>query len=121
MEYRQYRQSNRAGSMAWLFQRVSGIGILVLLIVHLWVTHYFPGGFVTFDKVATRLDMPGWRVLDLFFLAILLFHAFYGLWMITLDYVHRDWQRLALYSIFWVAALVIFLYGAVTLLPFARA
>ena len=50
------------GAWRWLLQRISGIALLVLLLTHFGVTHYFPGGDVTYQNVVaasfpTRLEI----------------------------------------------------------------
>ena len=113
-----YRRSNEQGSTSWLFQRISGILLLVFLAGHLWVTHYSPGGFVTFDKVSVRLFLPTWKVFDIFLLITALYHGLNGIWIILLDYVHKDWLRITLYGILMTTGFIFSILGGLTIISF---
>ena len=113
-----YRRSNEQGSFAWLFQRISGILLLLLIFTHFWVTHYFPGGFVTFEKVSVRLVFPTWKVFDIFLLLTSIFHGLNGIWIILLDYIHKDWFRITIYGVLWVMGLVFSILGTLTIISF---
>lgn len=111
-------QAGGSGAFLWLFQRVSGLAILVMLSVHIWVNHYSPGGFTTYDKMALRLANPVWKAFDLTFLVLLLFHGFNGIWTVVVDYASRDWVRLGLLGLLWVLGLALFFLGAISIIPF---
>jgi succinate dehydrogenase / fumarate reductase, membrane anchor subunit len=106
------------GAARWLFQRVSGIGLLVFLLSHFWITHYYPGGDVTFEKVAERLTQPGWKFFNLAFLILALFHGLNGGWTILEDYLKDGWVRVTLFGAVVVAALFLFVMGTLTILGF---
>ena len=113
-----YRRSNEQGGTSWLFQRITGVLLLGLLLGHFWVTHYFPGGFVTFNKVSVRLVLPTWKVFDLFLLLVAIYHGLNGIWIVTLDYLHRDWIRITLYVILLVIGFIFTILGGLTLISF---
>ena len=81
------------GAGRWFFQRISGIALLVFLLSHFWVTHYSPGGEVTYQKVALRLVQPEWKFFNLTFLDPGPFHGLNGMWTISEDYITREWLR----------------------------
>ncbi|MBI4495384.1 MAG: succinate dehydrogenase, hydrophobic membrane anchor protein [Deltaproteobacteria bacterium] len=99
-------------------QRISGIALLVLLVSHFWVTHYFPGGDVTYEKVAARLVHPGWKFLNLFFLSLALFHGMNGGWTALEDYLAKGWLRVTLFSLILIATLSLLIWGALTIITF---
>jgi succinate dehydrogenase / fumarate reductase membrane anchor subunit len=113
-----YRRSNEQGSFTWISQRISGILLLVLVFVHFWIAHYFPGGFVTYEKVAVRLVLPAWKVFDIFLLLTAIFHGLNGIWIILLDYIHKDWFRITLYGFLWVIGLIFSILGGLTIISF---
>jgi len=87
------------GAGRWLFQRVSGIALLAVLLIHFAVTHYFStGGEVTYQSVAERLLQPSWRFFNLGFLVLAVFHGLNGCWTILEDYLKKDWVRLTLFG-----------------------
>ncbi len=112
-----YKGSVRSGGAAgWFFQRLSGLFLVVLLLVHFAVLHG-GDGTVTYEKVALRLADPAWKTFDLVFLFLGIFHGMNGLLMIVRDYA-TGWRRGALYATVVAAGLVFLVLGCVTVIPF---
>jgi succinate dehydrogenase hydrophobic membrane anchor protein len=88
MVLEQHRRSG--GILLWFSQRLSGLFLLVMLLSHFYFLHYYQEGFVTYDKVAARLASNSWKVFDLSFLVLALFHGMNGLWTLILEYVHNE-------------------------------
>jgi len=110
------------GIYLWFFQRLSALFLLVLLLAHFYFLHYAEPGFVTYDKVAARLSSPSWKVLDISFLTLAVFHAINGLWTVVLEYVHTQTaQRLLLFvllGIGWIfLGIGVFSVGTFTVKP----
>ncbi|MEK6777491.1 MAG: succinate dehydrogenase, hydrophobic membrane anchor protein [bacterium] len=78
------------GIALWFLQRLSALFLLALLLGHFYFLHYAEEGFVTYDKVAARLASPSWKVMDISFLVLAVFHAMNGLWTVVLEYVHTQ-------------------------------
>jgi len=106
------------GAILWLFQRVTGVYLAVVLFAHVWLLHYLLREELSFAAVADRLATPLWKTIDISFLAIALFHGLYGLWIVLEDYIHRGWARVFLYSAISLAALIALVLGILTILPF---
>ena len=68
-----YQQSNNAGAFNWLFQRISGILIAVVLVIHLGAVH--------FGASPVDLGSPFWKVLPSGFVILLLYHILNGFWL----------------------------------------
>ncbi len=84
--------SNRAnvrsgGAMMWLFQRVTGVYLAVVLFAHVWLLHYLLDDEIGFAAVADRVATPLWKTIDISFLVVALFHGLYGLWIVLDDYI----------------------------------
>ena len=106
------------GAVLWLFQRVSGVYLAVVLFAHVWLLHYLLREDLAFAAVKDRLATPLWKTIDISFLVIALFHGLYGLWIVLEDYIHVGWMRIALYSAIAVVALIALVLGVLTILPF---
>jgi succinate dehydrogenase hydrophobic membrane anchor protein len=113
-----YLGSGRSGAFEWLFQRVSGVALAVILGLHFILLHYTGGGNITYESVAPRLASPLYKGLQLTFLVLGLVHAMNGVKLVIDDYVHREGWRIVLTSLNWVVSLSFFLFGAVTVLTF---
>lgn len=113
-----YLGSSRSGGFEWLFQRVTGVALVVILAVHFIVLHYTTGGPVTYDAVAPRLANPYYKALQMLFLVLGLYHAMNGLKLLIDDYIHAPGWRAFWTGLNWVAALAFFIFGAITILTF---
>ena len=106
------------GAWRWFFQRISGIALLVFLLGHFWVTHYSPGGEVTYQTVALRLVHPEWKFFNLIFLVLGLSHGLNGMWTISEDYIGKEWLRMTLFGVVLIAGLSLLVLGALNIVAF---
>lgn len=86
--------SGRSGGAWFLFQRASGVMLVLLLGLHFALIH-FSGAGLEHAAVTARLAGNLYRAVDLSFLGLALAHGLYGAWMVAADYFHRPWLRLA--------------------------
>lgn len=107
------------GAFHWFLQRVSGAVLFVLLVIHFWVTHYFPGGALSYQNVATRLSQPGWKLIYLVFLVLCIYHGLNGFWIILQDYMRNDNLRLLIFGAIMIAGLFLLSIGMLTIIPFS--
>ncbi len=107
-----------SGALRWLLQRVSGIVLLVVLFLHFGVTHYFPGGEVTYQNVVARLSHPFWKLLNMTFLVLCLYHGLNGGWSILEDYLEKAWLRVTLFGLLLVGGLILMALGTLTIVSF---
>ncbi|MFN3821512.1 MAG: succinate dehydrogenase, hydrophobic membrane anchor protein [bacterium] len=106
------------GAFIWFFQRVTGIVLLLALIIHFWVLHFFAPehGNITYDNVMTRLQHPLWRTFDLLFLVFGIYHGMNGVMIVVYDYIRAKGLRLTVMGTLWVAAIFFLIIGAMTIL-----
>lgn len=105
--------SSRSGAREWLFQRVSGVVLAVILAVHFLVLHFGASDAQTSAAILTRLSSPFWKVLDLTFLLLALGHSANGARILIDDYVRHASARTWLIALAWTTALVLALWGLV--------
>jgi succinate dehydrogenase / fumarate reductase membrane anchor subunit len=94
------RQSGRRGNFelyAWVFMRVSGVLLVLLVLGHFAIMHVIDGGIsrVNFAFVSGRWSNPFWRVYDFAMLTLALLHGGNGLRVIVDDYARSGARRLA--------------------------
>ncbi|MFP5334774.1 MAG: succinate dehydrogenase hydrophobic membrane anchor subunit [Actinomycetes bacterium] len=91
---------------SWLFMRLSGVLLLVLVTTHLFVNLMVGDGInaLDFAFVAGKWASPFWQVWDLLMLWLAMIHGTNGVRTIINDYAERDatrmWLKLALYTSF---------------------
>jgi len=86
--------------LARLLHRITGVGVflfLVLHIFHIWLAGFSP---TTFDSLITILTHPLFQVLNIFLFFSVLFHAVNGLRVILLDFIPalEKYQRQSVYA-----------------------
>ena len=105
-----FSAANSSGASSWLFQRISGILIAVILVIHLGAVH--------FGASPVDLGSPFWKFFHLGFVILLLYHILNGFWLLVGDYVKTHWLRVSLYGISWIVGIAFLILGFVTLVPF---
>ena len=89
---------------AWLFMRLSGLALIVLVLGHLLIMNVLDGGVqrINFAFVAGRWSSPFWRTWDLLMLWLAELHGANGLRTVINDYAERAqsrfWLKMLLYS-----------------------
>ena len=97
---------------SWVFMRASGVVLLVLIFVHLFVNLVDGEGIsaIDFGFVAGKWASPFWQVIDLVMLWLAMLHGTNGMRTIVNDYAERDtlrmWLKIALYTAFVVVTVL---------------
>jgi succinate dehydrogenase / fumarate reductase membrane anchor subunit len=118
----QGRRTRPAGGLelyAWLFMRVSGLTLIVMVLIHFAIMHVINDiQDINFAFVVKRFATPFWISYDLVMLILALLHGLNGLRIIIDDYVKsRPWRVMCL-SALYVVGLVFLVVGTVTLVTF---
>ena len=87
----------RAGQWAWILHRVTGVGVLLFLLVHIVDTAFIGWGPELYNKAMALYRMPIFRIGEVFLAGSVLFHALNGVRIIIIDFwpettaAHRKW------------------------------
>ncbi len=104
---------------SWLFMRVSGIVLLVLVLAHFAIMHVFtPIKDVNFAFVAARFSTPGWRIYDLVVLVLGLLHGMNGVRVVSDDLFHSRGWRVVITSLIYLVAFTFLAIGALIIFTF---
>lgn len=93
---------------SWLFMRISGVGLVFLVLGHMGIMHLIGGGVdrINFNFVAARWSGFFWRAYDWLMLVLSLVHGAIGGRNVIQDHVRRAARRAfcktALYSVVFV-------------------
>ena len=107
--------AQNSGAYAWLFQRITGAFLVVLLAVHIWGVHY-SGIFLTTKSVMERIASSWVRFVDLAILLMGLYHGFNGLMIVVFDYVESEKFQKLCFWLFLIVGTALLIFGAKTLL-----
>ena len=115
-------QSNKTNfeMYAWIFMRMSGLLLGVLVLGHLLIMNILDGGVqrVNFGFVAGRWASPFWRTWDLAQLWLAQLHGTNGLRVIINDYAERDGTRFWLKMLLYTASFLVLLLGTLVIFTF---
>jgi succinate dehydrogenase / fumarate reductase membrane anchor subunit len=105
---------------SWFFMRVSGIVLLFLVLIHLYIMHLVDAGVerVNFEFVAARWDNVGWKSFDWILLFLALLHGVNGLRIIVEDYVRSPGLRTAVKGALYTVATILMIMGTAVIITF---
>lgn len=104
----------------WFFMRVSGVVLLFLVLVHLYIMHLIDGGVerVGFAFVSQRWHNVGWKTFDWVMLFLALLHGANGLRVVLDDYVHSAGKRTAIKGVLYTVTAILMVMGTAVLVTF---
>ncbi len=105
----------REGMLAWALHRITGVGIVVFLLLHIFDIFLIGFGAEVFEKLLVIYHAPAARFLILGLVFALLYHALNGLRIILMDFWpvlsgHKYYRKLIWAT--WIVFLIIFLPAA---------
>ncbi len=105
---------------SWIFMRMSGLLLIVLVLGHLLIMNVLDGGVqrVNFGFVAGRWASPFWRTWDLMQLWLAELHGTNGLRTIINDYAERDGTRFWLKMLLYASAFLVLMLGTLVIFTF---
>jgi succinate dehydrogenase / fumarate reductase membrane anchor subunit len=106
--------------VAWLFMRISGAILVVLIFVHLYVNLIAGDGIsgIDFGFVAGKWASPFWQIWDLTMLWLAMLHGTNGIRVIINDYADKNSTRMWLKGVLYTATLVIVVLGTLVIFTF---
>ena len=113
--------SKVAGTWAWAMQRLTAVLLIVLLGIHIWVSHFAdidPEETITVAGVEARLDQVLFVVVDYSLLAMVLFHGLNGARTVLFDFDIFAKRKKMIDVALWVLGIATLIWGIVVLFPF---
>lgn len=88
---RRYRW--HAGSVAWILHRITGLGLLGYLFIHIWALRSLVKGEAAFQKEMELFTTPVFKFAEWLLFAFVLFHALNGIRIVLVDFSGRGAHR----------------------------
>ncbi|MCC3282267.1 MULTISPECIES: succinate dehydrogenase hydrophobic membrane anchor subunit [Arthrobacter] len=106
--------------IAWLFMRISGALLVVLIFTHLFMNLMLGDGIhaIDFGFVAGKWASPLWQVWDLVMLWLAMLHGTNGVRTIINDYADKNSTRMWLKTVLYSATVVIIVLGTLVIFTF---
>jgi len=105
---------------SWLFMRISGMALIILVLGHLLIMNILDGGVhrINWGFVAGRWASPFWQFWDLAMLWLAEIHGGNGLRVIIDDYARKDSTRFWLKILLYVSMVLILAVGTMVIFTF---
>lgn len=106
---------------AWLFMRISGAALVILVIGHLMVGLLVGDGVhrIDWNYVADRWQSPFWGTWDILMLWLAMLHGANGMRVVIADYARKDVTRFWLHLVLAIATVLILALGTYALFGLA--
>lgn len=95
----------QSGMLAWALHRITGLGVLLFLLIHIADIYIVKYGPEAFDDLLFIYHALPFRILEIGLVASVYYHALNGLRIIFIDF--SDWADQHQRELFW-AVIVIF-------------
>jgi succinate dehydrogenase / fumarate reductase, membrane anchor subunit len=115
---RSYAKGRKSGAPSWMWQRITGLALVILTVGHYIWMHYTPESGHTFNTTADRLANPVFRGMYIGFITIGMYHGVQGCWNVIRDFKLRPWITYSLIGALVIAALIFLGIGYNTVLAF---
>jgi succinate dehydrogenase hydrophobic membrane anchor protein len=110
--------THKGGMLAWLFQRITAILLIVCLATHLIFTHILGIGDINYNTIGERVQHGLYTTVDIILLFAGVYHALNGVRMVLMDYwFGRRRLAVGLNVFLWVVGLAAVAYGTWALWP----
>ena len=105
---------------SWFFMRISGVILVFLVLIHLFIMHIMESGVerVSFEFVAERWNNVGWKTFDWIMLFLSLLHGSNGLRIVIEDYVHAPAKRTVIKGSLYALTTVLMIMGTAVIVTF---
>jgi succinate dehydrogenase / fumarate reductase cytochrome b subunit len=96
----------QTGQWAQLLHRITGLGVVLFLVLHVVDTSLLGWGPGVYNTVVAWYHIPWVRVIEAFLAAAVIYHAINGIRVTIIDF----WDQGSLYQerIFWIATVIFF-------------
>ncbi len=112
---KKFKESSKTGALAWLLQRVTAVILFVLLMMHFITYHFIRGGEFSYQGIVAKMQSPWFLMIQFLFLLTALYHGLNGVWMVSEDYIHNRFWRLAVFNLLLFGGLVLLFIGSLTI------
>ena len=83
-------ESGKFNIYNWIFQRISGILLLLLVGLHLLRMHGYNQDTWIYRVLLQYINNSTWKIIDISFLVLVVYHGMYGIYSLARDYINKS-------------------------------
>jgi len=105
------------GTAAWILHRLSGLGLILYMLLHIWVIHHLIGGEESFNGIMEFFNNPLFKTLEIGLVGVILYHLWNGLRVTLVDIgvaVERQKQVFGVAVVLWLVSWGVVAYAMLT-------
>ncbi len=115
-------QASKRSFWLWFLQRVSSVGLIVVLLFHMVVLHYVVSSAeITLDNTQERLKSFLFIIVDSLLLGLGLFHGLNGVRNVAYDYFPKPGTRKVISNMLLIVGVIVFVWGTFVLVSLVLA
>ena len=96
-------------------QRISAVGLVIFLVLHMIVMHY-PPREIKYENILDQMENPLWKAVEISFLFFVMVHALTGAYSVLTDYSFLDKYKRVIAVLLSLAGCVALYWGTTTVL-----
>jgi len=100
-----YRRTS--GSWAYILHRITGVGLVVYLFIHIWALSSLTKGRAAFAEEMVTFTTPPFKVAEWLLGALVMFHAFNGIRIAVVDLANGARYHKKLLGAVWVTGVAV--------------
>ena len=113
-EHFKYRK--HTGMVAWAIHRITGVGLVIFVVVHIWSISHLAEGAEGFNAVMELYSRPLFKFGEIVLFAGIVYHALNGLRIVIVDFFGGARYHKAIFRGLMALGAVIFVAGTVVLI-----
>ncbi len=102
----------RTGMWAWVLHRVTGLGITLFILEHIYTVSHLQQGRESFDNLMKLFGAPIFKLGELALLGIIIYHCLNGIRVFLIDFFGGANYHKPVFWVLVVVGLILFLVGA---------
>jgi len=109
----------QTGMTAWMLHRITGLGLVFYITLHIWVVSSLQIGPDTFEATMAFVQSPFFRFLEIGLMFCVIYHAFNGIRLVAIDFFGATEKHAPLFYGLMAVGLILWVWGGATMVTHA--
>lgn len=109
----------QTGMTAWVLHRITGLGLVFYITLHIWVVSSLQLGPKAFETTMAFVGAPFFRFLEVGLLFAVIYHALNGIRLIAIDFFGATEKHVAWFYVLMGIGAILWIWGGVSMIGHA--